>query len=274
MGITFLTDSDTEVLLQAYKHYGETCLHKFNGMWAFAIYDRAKDIIFCARDRFGIKPFVYYHSEDEFIFSSEAKAIITFKPELKKPNLTAIANYVRNSYGAQGTETWFENIHRLLPGHAIRVGPKSFEQWEYYQYPETKIKLSFEAAKEQYKDLFMDAVKLRMRSDVPVGTTLSSGVDSSSIIVAMRTLFQGNLYTYTAYFANNLARKGVYKNLDVINEEDTVHKLERDISLNAEYVLVDNDDYLVRLKEIVYALESGHCSTAIIPIERVYKGAT
>jgi asparagine synthase (glutamine-hydrolysing) len=273
LGYSFHTNGDTEVLLRAYAHFGEACLHKLNGMWAFAIYDRSNDTVFCSRDRYGIKPFVYSNTEKGFIFASEAKAIVHYLDNEITPNYQRIANYVRNSYGAQGEETWFNEIKRLLPGHAIKYNGSGFSTWQYYTYPEETVVLNETEAQEKYRDLFIDAVKLRMRSDVPVGTTLSSGVDSSSIVTALRTFFKGTHHSYTAYFANNIARAGIYKGLDQIKEEDTVKLIEKDLDLDSAYVLVGNDDYLNRLRSLVYALDGGHSSTAIVPIEKVYERA-
>ena len=121
LGYTFRTNSDTEVLLQSFNHWGEDCVKRFNGMWAFAIYDKKENALFCSRDRFGVKPFNYSIIEDQFIFSSEIKSIINYFPKLKIPNYNAIANFCRTSVGAQHRETWFKDIYRLQPGFNISI---------------------------------------------------------------------------------------------------------------------------------------------------------
>ena len=186
-GYSFRTESDTEVLLRAYQHWGEDCVNKFNGMWAFAIYDALNNTLFCSRDRFGVKPFNYALVDGQFIFASEIKGILSYFPQLKQPNYNVIANYCRTSAGAQHEETWFDTIFRLQPAHNMLITEGGVKKYRYWNYPiKVDKSLSFEAAKIEYADLFLDAVKLRMRSDVPVGTTLSSGVDSNSIVYTLR----------------------------------------------------------------------------------------
>jgi asparagine synthase (glutamine-hydrolysing) len=273
LGIKFNTDGDTEVLLQAYKIFGVNCLSKFNGMWSFTIFDKKKDFLFCSRDRFGVKPFVYTYKDNEFIFSSEAKAILEYKDGLNEPNYTQIANYIRSTLGAQTTDTWFKDIHRLLGGHYMIVDKNGLRIEQYFQYPTSKSYISFEDACIQFKEIFTDAVKIRMRSDVPVGTTLSSGVDSSAIVSVLRSFHQDRHQTYTAYFDNNKASCAYYNNLTEIKEELIVKKLENDLNLDSHYIKIEDVDYIKDLKNIIYHLESGHGSPAIFPIDKVFSCA-
>jgi asparagine synthase (glutamine-hydrolysing) len=134
-GLTFRTESDTEVILRAYQHWGEDCVTKFNGMWAFAIYNKEKNELFCSRDRFGVKPFNYALVENQFVFSSEIKAMIHYFPQLKKPNYNVIANFCRTSIGAQIKETWFENVFRLEPAHNIIINQNGIQLKKYWDYP-------------------------------------------------------------------------------------------------------------------------------------------
>ena len=187
LGHHFKTSSDTEVLLYAYIQWGEDCVQKFNGMWAFSIYDKKKGKLFCSRDRFGVKPFNYAEVDGQFIFASEIKVILAYFPKLKVPNYNVIANYCRSSIGAQIKETWFENIYRLEPAHNLIIDASGINLVRYWDYPKQIDKnISFEAAKETYRNIFTNAVELRMRSDVPVGFTLSSGIDSSSIVSVLK----------------------------------------------------------------------------------------
>ena len=119
-GCIFRTSTDTEVLLNAYIHWGETCVTKFNGDWAFAIYNLKENSLFCSRDRFGVKPFNYAVVDNTLIFSSEIKSIINYFPSLKTPNYNVIANFCRNSLGAHTESTWFDSIKRLMPAHKIQ----------------------------------------------------------------------------------------------------------------------------------------------------------
>ena len=183
-GRRFRTDSDTEVLLQSYDEWGEECLNKFNGMWAFSIYDRARNIIFCSRDRFGEKPFYYASTSNGFYFGSEIRQIL---PELKTntANSDLIKRYLLGVTGEDPTMTFFSNVYKLPAGHNLVYDLVSdkVSTYRYYQitYRKDLSSLSFSEATEVFRETLKDSVALRMRSDVPVGTCLSGGLDSSSI---------------------------------------------------------------------------------------------
>lgn len=276
-GYSFTTSGDTEVLLRAYQEWGVDCLQQFNGMWAFAIYDKEKDMMFCARDRFGVKPFCYTFHENQFVFSSEIKGIITYFPELKKPNYKVIANFCRTSVGAQQEETWFDGIYRLQPSHYMLINRTGHQTVRYWNYPDkVDTNISFEEAQEKYLRILDDAVKLRMRSDVPVGTTLSSGIDSNSIVYLLRKFYKGRHDTYTAYFESDNfleSEKKNYKTDIKIYEKDLVEKVTNDLDLNANFIKLDFSDFNKELEKIVWHLESGHASPAIIPLNKILRAA-
>ena len=277
IGHEFKTHSDTEVLLHSYIEWGKECVKKFNGMWAFAIYDRVEESLFCSRDRFGIKPFNYAIVDDQFIFSSEIKAILTYFPVLKVPNFNVIANYCRTGIGAQIKETWFEKISRLEPAHNLTVDSEGINTERYWDYPRNINKsISFEKAKETYKNIFEDAVRIRMRSDVPVGFTLSSGIDSSSIVSVLNGKLNGNNKTYTCSFSatkfSSLEKRNFSENIE-INEPILVKKLSNKIGLNSKICEIGYENYVQKLSEIIYHLESGHSSPAIYPLNRLMETA-
>jgi asparagine synthase (glutamine-hydrolysing) len=205
-GITFKTEGDTEVLLKSYVYWGEKCVEYFNGMWAFAIYDKIKNLLFCSRDRFGVKPFCYNLSEQAFIFASEIKPLLNYDLTLKKPNYRSIANYCRFSTGAQNNETWFKNIQRLPPANNLIISRGKVILNRYWNYPKnTNHKISFKKAKEDYRKIFIDSVKIRMRSDVKIGVALSSGLDSSTIASCMALV--ANKYKYNTFTSANKKKK-------------------------------------------------------------------
>lgn len=277
LGHSFITEGDTEVLVKAYIQWGVNCVKKFNGMWSFALYDNDTDILFCSRDRFGVKPFNYSINNHQFIFASEIKSIITYQPNLKKPNFNVIANYCRTGLGAQAKETWFQNILRLPPAHNLLIKENTLIIEQYWDYPtKTNRAISFEEAQQQYLNIFIDAVKLRMRSDVPVGTTLSSGLDSTSVVAALRTFFDDKHQTYTAVFDNKEfenSEKNSYKNNIEINEAAIVHHLAKDLNLEDNYVKFKDEQFVQSLAKIIFHLESGHSSPAIIPLDFVMQRA-
>jgi asparagine synthase (glutamine-hydrolysing) len=276
-GYTFKTNSDTEVLIQSFDYWGEDCVKRFNGMWAFAIYDKKNNSLFCSRDRFGVKPFNYSIVEGQLIFSSEIKSIIKYFPVLKNPNYKVIANYCRTSIGAQHKETWFKDVFRLQPGFNISIKKSEINIYRYWNYPKKiDLEIKFEEAVDSYRKLFKDAVKLRMRSDVPVGLTLSSGLDSSSIACTLKENRCDIKHTYTASFQNNIFHKSEKANFNsnvTIDEPFLVNKLTSDIGLVPTFIDVDYSNYIGNLKKIIWHLESGHGSPAIYPLDQVLKRA-
>lgn len=180
-GCPFDSHSDTEVLLQAYMTWGTDCLNKLNGIFAFAIWDHKQERLLLARDRLGVKPLFYKHSNGYLLFGSEVKAI------LKHPRVTAKAdaNNLAEIFGLGPSRTpgsgIFQDIHELRPAHAILYDRNGLHSYRYWQVEsDTHTENTLETA-ERVRELFMDSVKRQLISDVPIGTFLSGGVDSSAI---------------------------------------------------------------------------------------------
>jgi asparagine synthase (glutamine-hydrolysing) len=263
-GFVFNTDSDTEVILKSYEFYGEKCVNIFNGMWSFVIYDISNNTFFCSRDRFGVKPFNYYYSRDFFIFSSEIKSILKYDSSLNIPNYNSIGLYCLEGASSELNETWFTDIYRLPPGHNIIIKGNQIEIIKYYNYPSNKVKIDLNNAMSKFKNLFIDAVKLRMRSDVPIGVTLSGGLDSTSIISALSELSIKNINSYTASFTN-------YK----FDEFKTANETNKIYDLIGHKVTIDynDDEYIPLLKKMIFHLESGNLSPSIFPLWKIYEEA-
>lgn len=264
-GYSFRTASDTEVIPAAYLHWGEDCVNHFNGMWAFALYDAIKDSLFCSRDRFGIKPFNYSFANNRFAFASEIKSLIAFdSATYGKPHFNAISRYCRETVGAQATETWFETVKRLPPAHNLIVTRSDYRFTRYWNYPSnTNEKLPYEDAKVEYKRLFKDAVNLRLRSDVPLGLTLSGGLDSTSIAYQVRELLpELAINAYTASFPGHR-----------FDEYPIAKEVADQLRINSVEVQLDFSNYLETLHKIVYHLESGHGSPAIFPLWNIAERA-
>lgn len=195
----FRTQTDTEVLLNAYQHWGSACLDKFNGMFAFAIYDRSEQSIFIARDRFGIKPLYYYHDEKRFIFASEISAILTVLDKQVNPDDQAIFEYLTFNRTDQTEHTFFKDIKKLQHGHTLTVNRTGVHIQQWYALRE-HIGVPLDDPSE-FQDLFSSAVGLRLRSDVPVGVCLSGGLDSSSIVsVLIKKYEKYDLNTFSAVY--------------------------------------------------------------------------
>ena len=187
LGHRFSTRTDTEVILAAYREWGTACLNRFNGMFAFALWDRSKSRLFCARDRFGIKPFYYYHDERVFAFASEIKALLVHPEVPRRPNDSAVYDYLVLKTTDHSEETFFKRVLQIPPAHTLlleRSGKMTLSRW-WDVTPNTDYEADPDRADALHRDfhaLLEDAVSLRLRSDVPVGTCLSGGIDSSSIV--------------------------------------------------------------------------------------------
>lgn len=208
LGYIFLTQSDTEVILTAYEHWGTDCLNHFNGMWSFALWDERSKTLFCARDRFGVKPFYYYWNGKQFIFGSEVKQILVHDidktlDEQVIAKSFAISNFLENSEG-----TYFRQVKVLPHSHYILLRQGELSLNRYYDLPINKFETSsllFAEACEAYKELFKDSVKLRMRSDVEVGSALSGGLDSSAIVMLAASYTGKQFQTFSSYFTHTPA---------------------------------------------------------------------
>jgi asparagine synthase (glutamine-hydrolysing) len=183
----FTTSSDTEVILAAYDYWGADCLHKFNGMWALAIWDELKQDLFLARDRFGIKPLYYYHEPHTiFAFASETYAFKFLEGFNRNFNKQNLAYNIADTFGLEANgNTIYENIYQVLPGHYMNIslsgGLSSQKRWWSTLSSLVKPETDYNKQVEHFKELFFDAVKLRLRSDVPIASALSGGLDSSSV---------------------------------------------------------------------------------------------
>ena len=205
-GHTFRSHSDTEVILRAYEQWGERCVERFNGMWAFALWDGRNRRLLCSRDRFGVKPFYYSWDGERLAFASEPKAFRA--TGTLEPHLPAVRDYLEQGYADHTDETFFAGIRKLPPAHSLVVDDRGLRVDRYWSLePDDAPGDPAEALRE----LFLDAVRLRLRSDVAVGTCLSGGIDSSAIVCAVDHLLRTEAEnarpvgdrqrTFTAYFA-------------------------------------------------------------------------
>jgi asparagine synthase (glutamine-hydrolysing) len=194
LGYRFRSNTDTEVILAAYAAWGRACLDRFNGMWAFAIHDRDEDLVFAARDRFGVKPFHYILTDHCFAFGSEIGQLLPLLPSVGATS-TMVANFLLSGVHAQTPQTFFDRVFNLLPGHwlAYDVAADRCTFGRYYNLLDrvNAVETTPEAgAIAEFRECFEDAVRLRLRSDVRVGTCLSGGLDSSSIALVAGRMYQ------------------------------------------------------------------------------------
>ncbi|TAJ08519.1 MAG: asparagine synthase (glutamine-hydrolyzing) [Nitrospirae bacterium] len=202
-GWTFRSMSDAEVLLYAYREWGEDCLHRFNGMFAFALWDARAQKLFCARDRWGMKPFYYRVTADRLTFGSEIKALLQESQAAPAANQRLVHAYLLLGLQDHTDGTMFEGVHQLRPGHVLTVerGRLRVRKWWTLDTMSAAEAVDDAAAVRTFQDLFADAVRLHLRSDVPVGSCLSGGLDSSSIVCTMqRRLATKPARTFSACF--------------------------------------------------------------------------
>jgi len=200
-GVNFVSGSDTEVLLQLFIKKGEKCLEDLIGCFAFAIYNRKEDTLFLARDRFGIKPLLYFQDEDKFVFASEMKALLAYNIP-RTIDYTSLTQYLHLNY-IPAPASILKNVKKLEPGHCIWIKGKAVACKKYYSLKEYGTEKSdfedYEKAKKKLRELLEEAVSLRLVSDVPLGTFLIGGLDSS-IVTALAVRQKDKLQTFTLGF--------------------------------------------------------------------------
>ncbi|MFH0859839.1 MAG: asparagine synthase (glutamine-hydrolyzing) [Candidatus Altiarchaeota archaeon] len=199
-GHAYYTNSDTETIVHAYEEYGIDCVKKFNGMFAFAIWDSKSRRFFLARDRLGIKPLYYLLDSDRLIFASELKSIIEFPTVKRELNREALDYYLSYNY-VPAPHSIFEGIRKLQPGHTLTVGERSSALRRYWQltFPHRPY-VSLKYFETRIVELLKQAVKARLMSDVPLGAFLSGGIDSSAIVAMMSEISDEPVKTFSIGF--------------------------------------------------------------------------
>lgn len=195
LGHHFRSDSDTEIILAAYAEWNIDCLRRFNGMFSFALWDSRKRHLFCARDRFGIKPFYFHWNGQMLLFASELKSILQHPAAPRQPDDQSIFDYLAIGVSDHGDRTFFDGINTLRPGSFLLLDTSDLQVqirpwWQVEINPsmEPTGKTEQERVYEEFADLVEDAIRLRLRSDVPVGTALSGGLDSSTVVMLANRL--------------------------------------------------------------------------------------
>ncbi len=198
-GYPFRTNTDAEVVLYSYRHWGEDCLNRFNGMWAFAIWDRQRERLFCARDRFGLKPFYYYFNHKVFVFASEIKGILDYPWYRRQVNEETIYNYLLLGLFKNNGDTFFNDIKELRPSHflILDTGLKlNIQRWWSLNVDCSLTNLTHAEMSqkvEHFRSILEDAVKIRINPEETMGVTLSGGLDSSTITALASKIMRGKI---------------------------------------------------------------------------------
>src|SRR6202795_1389986 len=268
MGHQFRSQSDTEVLLTAFAYWGKDVLNRLVGMFAFAILDTMKRCLFLARDFFGIKPLYYTIWREGFVFSSEIKSLLELPDLKRRANASKTHLYLRFGETDQGTDTLLEQVQQIPPGHYMEVQldhtqvTKPICYWK----PSVgqSVDISFEEAARRLRDLFLENVGLHLRSDVPVGAALSGGIDSSSIVSAMRHLQGPNLEIHAFSFIANERE---------INEERWIDLLGRSAGAVIHKVRASSDGLAHDLDALIATQDEPFGSSSIYAQYRVFQVA-
>tara|TARA_B100000900_G_scaffold363310_1_gene337219 strand:- start:562 stop:2373 length:1812 start_codon:yes stop_codon:yes gene_type:complete len=249
-GYEFFSNSDTEVILASYHCWGQKCVEFFNGMWSFAIFDKKKNIIFCSRDRFGIKPFYYSQIDKKFVFGSEIKQILNFHSS-NKLNKQILFDYLFMGFEEHSHETFFDNVFKLNPSHNLiyDLNIKEFQIIKFFELEINNRKgLKPEIYSINLNKLLTDSIELRLRSDVKVGTCLSGGLDSSAIAnIASKIYSDQNNKKFLAIHS---------KSIEEENDESKYARLVSEISnIDLHEIEPSTTDIKNSVDEVIYAQE-------------------
>ncbi len=247
LGFKFKTNSDTEVLIQAYKKWGSECVKKFDGMWSFCIYDQKENKIVISRDFFGEKPLFIYFDNLNLIFGSEIKYLLFFDNKLNNLNYEKIENFLLNGYKSlfKNEETFFKKINFVKPGEILELNLDTFQLSKKRYFPFKKIEISSdeENYSNQIKDIFIEDYKKRLRSDVPISFCLSGGIDSSALVSIAKKKFNLNPYCFS-----------IINNDERYNESKNINFLQKELDLDVHYIKIPKlkyEDFLDKCKSLI-----------------------
>lgn len=258
LGHGFRSDSDSEVILAAYAQWGRDCLLRFNGMWAFAIWDAQEQILFLARDRFGIKPLFYLLERDRFAFASEWKAFLRLPDFARRIDWSTFVTALLDPYCQEGIEACLMvGVRRLLPGHCMTVTPRDVRVYRWWNTLDHLVEppSGLQRQAERFRELFEDACRLRMRSDVPIGTSLSGGLDSSAIVCMLAEIGRQPDKAGTRR-AEDWQRAFVVTFPDTpVDERAYADQVVQRTGVSAEYVTPTARDFFDHIDDVIYHLE-------------------
>jgi asparagine synthase (glutamine-hydrolysing) len=260
-GHRFHSGTDTEVLLRAYLEWGEGCLDRLNGMWSFVIWDNRTNSAFVARDRFGVKPLYYYSNSRVTIFASEPKFILTAVAGTRRPNADAIYRLLAEKRIDLSRESFYQDVRVFPAASSCRLTPSdvSVRPRLYWEPPVgSNGEISIEDGEQQFAELFDDSVRLRLRSDVSVGVTLSGGLDSTAVLASLEHADPDRpLHAFTSVYGSAPGR-------DELAWATRASQPYRSVQLHR--VPSDVADWLDRLTTIVWHMDSPGLSPAVVPL--------
>jgi asparagine synthase (glutamine-hydrolysing) len=246
-GYNFTSTSDTEVIIKSYEEWGVDCFKRFNGMWALAIFDKTKGKVILSRDRFGKKPLHYYRTASEFIFGSEIKALLKYPTVKKMPNYEKIFRYIAGGYRYVDIDdtSFFENIDQVPKSSYFEIDQSlNIKKAKYWQLDPncSQQAISDKDAIDRFKDIFTDSVRLRLRSDVPVGYMLSGGLDSTAVACVAAKVLKRPIATFSGITGQE---KGIY------DESEFIDSVVRETGASSHYIRPDPADIFDVVNEMI-----------------------
>lgn len=245
---SFNTQTDTEVILASYLRWGVNCLDHFNGMFAFALWDKKEEELFIARDRLGIKPLYYWKNDSAFAFASELRALLETGLMPRKTNFSALNDYI-SFQTVHAPHTIIENVKMLLPGHYLllkknNLSTNAVRYWSALDFPEQRETKPYKEICSDIRELLTSAVEMRLVSDVPFGAFLSGGIDSGIIVALMSQIMNRKVKTFTVSFNETEFDESPFSEL-VVKKYDTEH----------HHVKLSADDCLQKLPDALQAMD-------------------
>lgn len=262
----YKTKSDTEVILAAYDKWGNKCVEHFEGMWSFILYDQKKSVVFCSRDRFGIKPFYYYKTKEGIYFASEIKQFTCLKGWKAEANIDRVKDFLLFEMFDYTEETMFKGVKQLLPGTNLEYNLKthSYQLSSYYNIHENVNDSQRKNIKEELYNILRKSVKEHMQSDVTIGSCLSGGLDSSSIVMLVNGLKDETIKqeVISSCFEN--------KRYD---EQEYIDEVVKKADINIHKIYPDFNDLFKELDQITWHQDEPFGSTSIFAQWSVFKEA-
>jgi asparagine synthase (glutamine-hydrolysing) len=255
-GHRYRTKSDTETIVHAYEEWGDDCVHRFRGMFAFAIWDAPKRRLLLTRDRLGIKPLYWSRIGDTLLFASEIKAILESGLLQAEPNYDVLSETLSTRYTA-GEQTLFKHIYKLLPGHQLLFERGQIRVRQYWDVPvsERRPQRADTDVVDEFRSLLTESVKLRLMSDVPLGMFLSGGIDSSAIAAIMAKLIDRPLQTFSVAFKER-----------AFNELAYARDLARTIGADDHEIVIDDRDFFGALPKLLWHEDEPIAHPSSVPL--------
>lgn len=263
-GRVFYTTSDSEVIIQAYEVWGIDCQNKFNGCWAFALWDENKQQLFLSRDRVGEKPLHYSLYDNSFIFGSEIKSLFAYG--IPKDYTLEMLEVYLTLTNIPEPHTFYKHIKKLQAGHFIIIKKGLFNEYKYWDLPEIdegNMLGNKEQIYEKFSYLFEDSIKIRMRSDVPFGAFLSGGLDSSSVVASMSKISRFPVNTFTIGFDEK-----------AFDESSLAAEVAQKFSTKHYRGTVDSDDFETTLERLSFHFDEPFGDSSAIPVDYVSRFAS